>query len=1077
MFDIVTPKVGSVVSPAESVSSLASVGGEIRQNDFVRTQTMPSLRAPEASSKWMEWVLSGQLGDFLGWTGEKLAEIGREVVSTPSIAERKRSKQVNRVALLQAFSDMVLEENTGEEKSLLLQAYLRDVLVLLQSGYLSPSRLKRELSELLRQAEAVPQVRAVSVLSDWLANLNKISPAEEISISEEKTESKRELRNGFSATVDVSGLTGANGFSLDGTGFNTELGYSVSAAGDINGDKYDDFVVGGAPDSNLAHIVFGSPTTFSALPGGIWDLASTPLTGANGFTVIGETSSDWFGTSVSSAGDINGDGYDDVVIGAPYAPNGAGPGRAYVIFGAPTATFAALGGVRDLSTRPLTGSDGFTLSGINDYDFLGFSVSEAGDVNGDGYDDIIVGAIYAPYGAAPGGGPGQASVIFGASGPTFAALPGGIWDLSTIPLTGSNGFTITGVRNGDAFGSSVSGAGDLDRDGYHDVIVGAPQAGSLFAGGEAQVIFGAPTSTFVGLNGNFDLATTTLTGMNGFSVTEVSVTSQLGAAVSQAGDVNRDGFADILVGAPDIPFGYSSTGIAYVIFGAPKATFAALPNAILYPNLLTGPNGFTIAGIAVYDQLGFSVSEAGDVNGDGYDDMIVGAVNAPYGSTPYPGQAYVIYGAAQSEFSTLPNAVLDVQTLTGTNGFTINGIVSGNKLGYSVHAAGDVNGDGVDDIIVGAPFTNTVDYSGAGQAHVIFGISSSSGGTTSTGLNVDVNRLKIKQGKRVLITTSQLSASLAGASADNLLFTVSYGGKHDGSIHGYFEYGSNKGTPIYQFTQADIEANRVNFVHNGGEYPPNYAINVCYGDASLPVQVKFHFRDSRRDVQEREVMEFLDDEHLIKQFVSGGITTEDLSKQKKPGNEQKESTVSLPKAASSGSLTIVNHDIEIKRNGKHRVRLSELSATGGSVSDDALKFTIDNNFRRHEHGYFKDISQLGEARQFTQADIRAGNIYFIHDMTHDEPSYAVSVSDGECTIPETVVVDFYNRHGNLLYSGRPAGASSVRSDEGLMPAGEMSDARLLNQVGFLGEITSRANRPRMESHKAPQADLRLGKVA
>ena len=247
---------------------------ETRQSRTVETEVMPSLREPKASSQWMEWALSGRLGDFLGWTGQKIAEIGSELFPAPSIAERRRSMQANRRALLQVLSDMMLDENFSEKESLpLLRAYLRDVLMLLKSGHLSAQRLKRELSQLQIKADGVQHVALVSILSEWRDKLNEMTSLKEVSVSQE-AEVKRELRSGFSSTIDVSSLMGTDGFTVSGTGSSTELGYSVHKLGDINGDKYGDFVVGGALGANLAHIIFGSPTTFTALPSGLWNLSN-----------------------------------------------------------------------------------------------------------------------------------------------------------------------------------------------------------------------------------------------------------------------------------------------------------------------------------------------------------------------------------------------------------------------------------------------------------------------------------------------------------------------------------------------------------------------------------------------------------------------------------------------------------------------------------------------------------------------------------------------------------------------------------------------------------------------------------
>ena len=161
---------------------------------------------------------------------------------------------------------------------------------------------------------------------------------------------------------------------------------------------------------------------------------------------------------------MNGDGYDDLIIGATAASRmgGLNSGETYVVYGGASAP--GTGGMLDLSA--LDGSNGFTLNGVRSSDYSGYSVSSAGDVNGDGYDDLIIGA----YGADPNGdsAAGETYVVYGG-----ASAPGtdGVLDLSA--LDGSNGFSLNGIDEADESGESVSSAGDVNGDGYDDLIIGA----------------------------------------------------------------------------------------------------------------------------------------------------------------------------------------------------------------------------------------------------------------------------------------------------------------------------------------------------------------------------------------------------------------------------------------------------------------------------------------------------------------------------------------------------------------------------------------------------------------------------
>ena len=322
------------------------------------------------------------------------------------------------------------------------------------------------------------------------------------------------------------------------------------------------------------------------------------------YTFIGDAG-DFLGRSVSGAGDVNGDGFADLIVGAPSDDNN---------------------GTNSGSARVYSGIDGnvlYTFDGDDVGDRLGSSVSGAGDVNGDGFADLIVGA---PCDDTNGSFSGSARVYSGIDGNVL--------------------YTFNGDGEGDDLGRSVSGAGDVNGDGFADLIVGAPFA----------INVGSPTSgsarVYSGIDGNV------LYTFDGDDVSD-----QLGSSVSGAGDVNGDGFADLIVGAPcDDNNGFRS-GSARV--------YSGIDGSVLY----------TFDGDGEDDDLGVSVSGAGDVNGDGFADLIVGA---PGVDTNGDGS-----GSARV-YSGIDGNVL--HTFIGAAG----------DLGVSVSGAGDVNGDGVADLIVGA---------------------------------------------------------------------------------------------------------------------------------------------------------------------------------------------------------------------------------------------------------------------------------------------------------------------------------------------------------------------------------------
>jgi len=495
----------------------------------------------------------------------------------------------------------------------------------------------------------------------------------------------------FSSVIQLSSLNGSTGFRLSGVPTSQYSGGAVvSAAGDVNGDGIDDMLLGvwiAAPNgaqSGSSYVVFGRSSGFSSA----MDLSS--LNGSTGFRLDGMTADDLSGYSVSTAGDVNGDGIDDLLIGARGAsPNGIESGSSYVVFGR-SSGFASVIGLSSLD-----GSTGFRLDGVAEYDYSGRSVSAAGDVNGDGIDDLLIGASAAsPNGTSSG----SSYVVFGSSS-AFASV------INLSSLDGTTGFRLDGVSAFDKSGYSVSAAGDINGDGTDDLLIGANGADpNDTSSGSSYVVFGH-SSAFASV---IDLSS--LNGSTGFRLDGVTKSDRSGGAVSAAGDVNGDGIDDLMIGAPFADPHGSSSGSSYVVFGRSAAFAPAIDLSSL-----NGSTGFRLDGTALLDQFGRAISAAGDVNGDGIDDLLIGAQGADSNGSASPGSSYVVLGSNTGFAS-----VMALSSLDGTTGFRLDGVTVNGRSGHSVSAAGDINGDGIDDLIIGA---EGADYSGGSfsSSYVVFG--------------------------------------------------------------------------------------------------------------------------------------------------------------------------------------------------------------------------------------------------------------------------------------------------------------------------------------------------------------------
>ncbi len=719
----------------------------------------------------------------------------------------------------------------------------------------------------------------------------------------------------FPATLELSDLNGKNGFRIDGEAAGDQSGISVSSAGDINADGRDDLFIGayladpaGLSNAGRSYVIFGNS---EIVGNGVFSLSS--LNGVNGFKIDGETATALSGYPVRTVGDINNDGYDDIAIGClGCSPGGrSGAGRAYVIFGKP-----GIGNTGLVSLASLNGQNGFKLNGEAANDWGGYAISSAGDINNDGKDDLLIGAPLANPGAKADAGRGY--VIFGGS------TVGGNGNLELSSLNGVNGFYLNGVNIGDNFGRFVDSLGDINGDAIDDLIVGAPyvDTGGRIDSGRSYVIFGRVS---IGGSGSVDLAS--LNGTNGFMLNGIASGDYSGSPVNRVGDINGDQIKDFIISSPSCdPEGRIDAGCNYVIFGHT----AIGGSGVLELSNLNGTNGFTIYGIAAGDKS--NSGAAGDVNQDGFDDLIIAAGSADPGGRTDAGCTYIIFGHSQIGQS----GILELSALNGANGFVINGIYSGDRSDF-VNYAGDVNNDGVGDVTIGAFLSSPNGKTNAGQSYVIFG---------DIAPELLTNRLTISEEQAIPLNIQFLNATDGNHPINALRLQAS------NIQHGQFELVSVIGQAVMQFTQAQVLAGQVKFVHDGSEFAPSYDIQVFSDGLALspPSQAA--------------------------QIIFTNI---------------------------NDAPVFINNQLTLFQGETLNVTAGELSAADIDSLPDSFIFYVNNL----QHGIFHSIPQSRTVNNFLQSNISAGDIQFIHDASVFPPFYQVIVSDGQAySPPQSPAVNF-----------------------------------------------------------------------
>jgi len=470
---------------------------------------------------------------------------------------------------------------------------------------------------------------------------------------------------------------------------------------DVNGDDYDDVVTGAwfwdkTPGDGIGatYVIFGGPEVDGAA---LADPAEAGAVRIDGPAIEGASTA----FAVGCLGDINGDDIDDIAI-SHYIDQ-----KVYVIFGAEDFTGLTLDAI---------GDRGFTVRGGEDSGNVGFSLAAVGDLNADGLDDFGIAEVAADTRGRDANG--RVWVLAGRDDITDVDL--------LAPAEGDLIMTVDGALDGERIGN-IARVGDVDGDGIDDFLLGSyvstPWGTTAPAAGAAYVVFGGTT-------GAVDAGAL---GEDGFTIVGPNrARDRLGISVSALGDINADGKADLLIGADGVTNAATGprTGGAAVVFGsastAPVYTDPlATPGQSVFTCADAGPivdartcvdetrRGYWLNGAVASDNTGYSLAGLGDVNGDALPDLAIGAynydpVNPAGGTFAGAGATYVVYGDPTA-------TVVELGALPAEDGYRLDGTLNGDRFGRQVARIGDLDGNGVDDIAIGADFAKRPDAATGNQ--------------------------------------------------------------------------------------------------------------------------------------------------------------------------------------------------------------------------------------------------------------------------------------------------------------------------------------------------------------------------
>ncbi len=529
--------------------------------------------------------------------------------------------------------------------------------------------------------------------------------------------------SGTQSAGDIGETSG--GATVSGEGLDDNSGFAVAVVGDVNNDGIGDLLLG-APnadtaggadvDAGKATLIFGSAVLQSN---------ETPPLARD---YVGREPAANAGWSTSGAGDINNDGVEDMIVGEPNAdPGGSGSGAAYVVFGndqldemaATTLEF------QNLASCASPSSCGIEFNGVAAGDEAGFAVSFAGDINDDGIDDLLIGAP----GATVGGNVGAGKVYL-----VYGPVAAGLIDLSTVGST-TPGLVFHGENAGDRAGESISHWPDFSGDGIDDLLIGAPLAAPddpfgdpIMEAGYVYAIHGGTTNLDDSMTPGIIALSRVANGLadevQGTVFLGTEAFEHVGRHLTGAIDYNGDGEPDVLISGDNVVYGISGDGPKTKTGSTPtkktdtagggglfRSTAAPSAEELFDTVILTpGADG---------DVGELTVAGAGDINGDGIDDFIVGAPGGDPGGLTDAGTAYIVYGQPA-----LNGEILLSDIGVTEPGLRIDGNEAGDMLGAAVGGGADLNGDGVDDAMTGAPLADGPgQLDNSGETYVISPIS------------------------------------------------------------------------------------------------------------------------------------------------------------------------------------------------------------------------------------------------------------------------------------------------------------------------------------------------------------------